>query len=317
MKWPLLCIVGPTAVGKTSISIKVAKRLKGEIISGDSMQIYRYMDIGTAKPSPEEKKEVPHHLIDIIEPHDPFSVADFQKEVFKLIPEIASRNRLPIMVGGTGLYLKAVIDQYDFSESKADWDLRKKLKDQANRWGIEHLYERLKKVDPLSAEKIHPHDEKRIIRALEVYLTTGRPISNQKRKPVEERISLKTLLIGLMMNRQRLYARIEERVDKMIEEGLEEEARNLLKQGYKPDLVSMQGLGYRHMIKYIKGQYTKEEMVESLKRDTRRFAKRQLTLFRRDQRIKWINRENFSREEEIVEKICILAGESNLTSKLK
>jgi len=317
MKWPLLCIVGPTAVGKTSISIKVAKRLKGEIISGDSMQIYRYMDIGTAKPSPEEKKEVPHHLIDIIEPHDPFSVADFQKEVFKLIPEIASRNRLPIMVGGTGLYLKAVIDQYDFSESNADWDLRKKLKDQANRWGIEHLYERLKKVDSLSAEKIHPHDEKRIIRALEVYLTTGRPISNQKRKPVEERISLKTLLIGLMMNRQRLYARIEERVDKMIEEGLEEEVRNLLKQGYKPDLVSMQGLGYRHMIKYIKGQYTKEEMVESLKRDTRRFAKRQLTLFRRDQRIKWINREDFSREEEIVEKICILAGESNLTSKLK
>ena len=317
MKWPLLCIVGPTAVGKTSISIKVAKRLKGEIISGDSMQIYRYMDIGTAKPSPEEKKEVPHHLIDIIEPHDPFSVADFQKEVFKLIPEIASRNRLPIMVGGTGLYLKAVIDQYDFSESNADWDLRKKLKDQANRWGIEHLYERLKKVDSLSAEKIHPHDEKRIIRALEVYLTTGRPISNQKRKPVEERISLKTLLIGLMMNRQRLYARIEERVDKMIEEGLEEEVRNLLKQGYKPDLVSMQGLGYRHMIKYIKGQYTKEEMVESLKRDTRRFAKRQLTLFRRDQRIKWINREDFSQEEEIVEKICILAGESNLTSKLK
>ena len=317
MKWPLLCIVGPTAVGKTSISIKVAKRLKGEIISGDSMQIYRYMDIGTAKPSPEEKKEVPHHLIDIIEPHDPFSVADFQKEVFKLIPEIASRNRLPIMVGGTGLYLKAVIDQYDFSESKANWDLRKKLKDQANRWGIEHLYERLKKVDPLSAEKIHPHDEKRIIRALEVYLTTGRPISNQKRKPVEERISLKTLLIGLMMNRQRLYARIEERVDKMIEKGLEEEVRNLLKQGYKPDLVSMQGLGYRHMIKYIKGQYTKEEMVESLKRDTRRFAKRQLTLFRRDQGIKWINREDFSQEEEIVEKICILAGESNLTSKLK
>ncbi|RQD77976.1 MAG: tRNA (adenosine(37)-N6)-dimethylallyltransferase MiaA [Candidatus Syntrophonatronum acetioxidans] len=315
MKWPLLCIVGPTAVGKTRVSIKAAKRLEGEIISGDSMQIYRYMDIGTAKPSLEEREGVPHHLIDTIEPHEPFSVADFQKEVFKLVPEIATRNRLPIMVGGTGLYLKAIIDQYDFGESKANWELRRRLRDQARKWGSEHLYQQLKEVDPVSAEKIHPHDQKRIIRALEVYYTTGKPISSQKKKPVEDRIPLKTLLIGLMMNRQRLYARIEERVDNMIEEGLEEEVRSLLKQGYKPDLISMQGLGYRHMIKYIKGQYTKEEMVESLKRDTRRFAKRQLTLFRRDQRIKWINWEDYSQEEEIIEKICILAGKSNLTSK--
>lgn len=316
MKWPLLGIVGPTAVGKTDISIRVAKRLDGEIISGDSMQIYRYMDIGTAKPSFQERKEVPHHLIDVLEPHESFSVADFQREVSRLIPEIASRNRLPMLVGGTGLYLKAVIDQYDFGESKANWDLRKKLRLQAERWGSGELYEKMKKVDPVSAEKIHPHDQKRIIRALEVYYTTGKPISSQKKKPAGERIQLNPLLVGLTMDRLKLYARIEERVDKMIQEGLEDEVRGLLKRGYKPDLISMQGLGYRHMVEYIQGGYNRVEMLESLKRDTRRFAKRQLTLFQRDQRIIWIDRGKYHQEEEIVEKICQLAGKTNLTSKL-
>jgi len=305
---PLLCIVGPTAVGKTRISIKVAKKINGEIISGDSMQVYYYMDIGTAKPSLEEREEIPHHLIDIIDPDESFSVADFQKAVFKLIPKIASRECLPIMVGGTGLYLKAIIDQYDFGESKADWKLRERLKIQVDKYGNEMLYHWLKKVDPAAAEKIHPNDLKRIIRALEVYLTTGRPISSQKKLPPEQRQSLNVLITGLDMNRKRLYERINERVDKMIEQGLEKEVGRLLEKGYNPEHVSMQGLGYQHMIKYIQGRYTKDEAVELLKRDTRRFAKRQLTLFRRDNRIIWLNIEDFSGEEEIVEKICSLAA---------
>jgi len=251
MKWPLLCIVGPTAVGKTGLSIEAAKRLKGEIISGDSMQIYRYMDIGTAKPALPERKGVTHHLIDILEPDEPFSVADFQREVFELIPQIVSRNNLPVMVGGTGLYLKAIVDQYDFGESTADWTLRKRLREQGQNYGKEYLYQRLKKVDPRAAEKIHPHDLKRIIRALEVYLSTGRPISSQGEKSAEKKFPLKIVITGLIMNRKKLYERINERVDRMIAQGLEEEVRGLLHKGYNPDLVSMQGLGYRHVIKYM------------------------------------------------------------------
>lgn len=308
MKLPLLCIVGPTAVGKTALSIEVADRLNGEIISGDSMQVYRYMDIGTAKPTAAERKRVFHHLIDILEPDEQFSVADFQREVFKLVPQIVSRNNLPVLVGGTGLYLKAVVDQYDFGECKADWNLRRNLKEQAQKYGHKYLYQQLKKVDPPAAEKIHPHDLKRIIRALEVYRSTGRPISSQGKKTPEKKLPLNFFITGLTMNRKRLYDRINKRVDKMMEKGLEEEVKNLLQRGYNPNLVSMQGLGYRHIINYIQERYTKEEAVELIKRDTRRFAKRQLTLFRRDKRIKWLNLDEFTQEEEIIEKICYIAG---------
>lgn len=304
MTYPLLCIVGPTAVGKTRISIETALRTGGEIISGDSMQVYRYMDIGTAKPSLEERKEIVHHLIDILYPHEPFSVADFQRRVFQLIPDICSRGRLPILAGGTGLYLKAVVDQYDFGEGTANWELRERLRRQGELFGNNYLYRRLEKIDPKSAEKIHPNDLKRIIRALEVYLTTGKKFSRQQEKLPAEKLPLKTLIIGLTMNRGRLYERIEQRVDLMMDQGLVQEVKSLLKRGYSPQLISMQGLGYRHMVKYLQGRYTKEEAVELLKRDTRRFAKRQLTLFRRNHNIIWIDLDQHNQEVEIIEKIC-------------
>lgn len=303
MLYPLLCIVGPTAVGKTTISVETAVKMGGEIISGDSMQVYRYMDIGTAKPSLKERKGVPHHLVDILSPHEPFSAADFQREAFRLIPEIFSRNRLPILAGGTGLYLKAIVDQYNFGEISADWKLREKLREQANLLGNQYLYRRLKVVDPKSAEKIHPNDLKRIIRALEVFLTTGKQISSHGEIPLEKRFPLKPLIIGLTMNRSRLYERINLRVEQMMADGLEQEVRDLLKRGYSSQLVSMQGLGYRHMINFLKERYTKEEAVELLKRDTRRFAKRQLTLFKRNDKIVWIDLDRYAKEE-IVEKIC-------------
>ncbi len=303
MLYPLLCIVGPTAVGKTTISVETAVKMGGEIISGDSMQVYRYMDIGTAKPSLKERKGVPHHLVDILFPHEPFSAADFQREAFRLIPEIFSRNRLPILAGGTGLYLKAIVDQYNFGEISADWELREKLREQANLLGNQYLYRRLKVVDPKSAEKIHPNDLKRIIRALEVFLTTGKQISSHGEIPLEKRFPLKPLIIGLTMNRSRLYERINLRVEQMMADGLEQEVRDLLKRGYSSQLVSMQGLGYRHMINFLKERYTKEEAVELLKRDTRRFAKRQLTLFKRNDKIVWIDLDRYAKEE-IVEKIC-------------
>lgn len=303
MLYPLLCIVGPTAVGKTTISVETAVMMGGEIISGDSMQVYRYMDIGTAKPSLKERKGVPHHLVDILSPHEPFSAADFQREAFRLIPEIFSRNRLPILAGGTGLYLKAIVDQYNFGEISADWKLREKLREQANLLGNQYLYRRLKVVDPKSAEKIHPNDLKRIIRALEVFLTTGKQISSHGEIPLEKRFPLKPLIIGLTMNRGRLYERINLRVEQMMADGLEHEVRDLLKRGYSSQLVSMQGLGYRHMINFLKERYTKEEAVELLKRDTRRFAKRQLTLFKRNDKIVWIDLDRYAKEE-IVEKIC-------------
>lgn len=309
MTYPLLCIVGPTAVGKTRISIAAALKTGGEIISGDSMQVYRYMNIGTAKPSSKERKGVPHHLIDILNPDESFSAADFQKNAFQVIPDICSRGRLPILAGGTGLYLKAIVDQYDFGESTANWELREKLRKQANLYGNDHLYRRLKKVDPKSAEKIHFNDLKRIIRALEVYLTTGKKISSQGEKPPEERFPLKTLIVGLTMNRGRLYERIEQRVEQMMNQGLVEEVKGLLERGYSPQLVSMQGLGYRHMVKFLQGRYTKEEAVELLKRDTRRFAKRQLTLFRRNNKIFWIDLDQYTQDVEIVEKICYFRQE--------
>ena len=304
LTYPLLCIVGPTAVGKTRISIETALKTGGEIISGDSMQVYRYMDIGTAKPSLEERKGIAHHLIDILYPDEPFSVADFQRMVFQVIPDICSRGKLPILAGGTGLYLKAVVDQYDFGEGTADWELREKLKRQAELFGNDFLHRRLEKIDPKSAERIHPNDLKRIIRALEVYHTTGKKISSQQEKLLAEKFPLQSLIIGLTMNRGRLYERIEQRVDLMMVQGLVQEVEGLLKRGYDSQLVSMQGLGYRHMVKFLQGRYTKDEAVELLKRDTRRFAKRQLTLFRRNHNIIWIDLDQHNHEIEIIEKIC-------------
>ncbi|WP_026487610.1 tRNA (adenosine(37)-N6)-dimethylallyltransferase MiaA [Caldanaerobius polysaccharolyticus] len=306
---PLIVIVGPTAVGKTEVSIDLALKINGEIVSADSMQVYKYMDIGTAKPSLQERKRVPHFMIDVVTPDQEFSVAVYKKMATKIIEEIYKRNHMPIVVGGTGLYVNSIVNVMDFS-STADWKLRQQLKEQAKMYGNEYLYEKLKKVDPITYKRIHPNDIRRIIRALEVYKLTGKPISYYQEitqnRPNPE---YNALMIGLTMDRQKLYKRIEERVDKMIKDGLIEEIKWLCDNGYKNNMIAMQGLGYKEIIRYLEGQCTLEEAIEILKRDTRRYAKRQLTWFRKDKRIHWFYVDQFSCKEEITKNILELVAE--------
>lgn len=300
---PLLVILGPTAVGKTEVAIETALRFDGEIISGDSMQVYRRMDIGTAKPTMEERRGVPHHLIDILEPDQTFSVADFQARVEALIPEIAARGKLPILAGGTGLYLRAVTTEYTFSEIETDWGLRHRLAAEADRLGEEPLHRRLAEVDPIAAARIHPNDRRRVIRALEVFYQTGQPISSlQTAEAGKSKWDL--LQIGLTMDRESLYRRIEQRVDRMVEDGLVEEVRNLLGSGYSRDLFSMQSLGYREIAAYLEGEVPLEEAIALVKRNTRRFAKRQMTWFRRDKGIFWLELGEHMDKSRAVEEIA-------------
>ncbi len=286
-KFPLLVIVGPTAVGKTSLSIQLARQLRGEIISADSMQVYRYLDIGTAKPTPDEQKEAPHHLIDVVNPDQRFTVYDYQKLAQKAIVQVYERGKLPILTGGTGLYIKAVLDQYAFTKTQSDLHGRKELQKEAQKKGKEHLYARLEKIDPEAARRIHPNDLRRVIRALEYYQVTGEPISQQWKKTQEKESPYQAMMVGLNMPRPSLYERIEKRVDQMIAEGLIEEVEGLLKADYNKNLKPLQSLGYRHIINFLEGKWELDETVHYFKRDTRNFAKRQLTWFRADQRIHW------------------------------
>lgn len=306
---PLIVIVGPTAVGKTEISIDIALRLNGEIVSADSMQIYKYMDIGTAKPTIEERKGVPHFMIDIITPDQEFSVALYKEMASKIIKEIHERGHMPILTGGTGLYVNSIINIMDFS-STADWRLREELKKQAKMYGNEYLYNKLREIDPITSVKLHPNDIRRIIRALEVYKLTGKPISyyqlTTQNRPNPD---YDVLMIGLTMDREKLYNRIEARVDKMIKAGLVDEVRWLCEKGYKDNMIAMQGLGYKEIIKYLDGQCTLEEAINTLKRNTRRYAKRQLTWFRRDKRIHWIYVDQFNSKEVIIKNILELVAE--------
>lgn len=288
---PLAAIVGPTAVGKSEIALEVAAQLEAEIVSVDSVQVYRGLNIGAAKIPPEQRisksgKPIKHHLMDIVNPDEPFSVADYQRLARQVIQDIHLRGRLPLLVGGTGLYFQAVVDSYLFIPGARDESLRARLKLEAERYGNEYLYQLLQKVDPLAAHRIHPHDQKRIIRALEVYILTGQPISATWGKHFIQ-TPYRLALAGLTMDRKLLYQRINERVDKMIEAGLVEEAKSLLVKGYHPDLPALQTLGYKEIIAYLRGQLNLEEAVELLKRNTRRYAKRQLTWFKRDPRIVW------------------------------
>lgn len=283
----LLVLIGPTAVGKTELSLELAKSLNAEIISGDSMQVYRGMNIGTAKILPEERQGIPHHLIDIRDPEEPYSVADFQEACTSLIADITARGRLPFIVGGTGLYIESVCYGYRFSEAGADDRFRAEQQLYADTYGTEALHARLKAVDPESAKRLHPNDTRRIIRALEVQHLTGETKSAQlagqkKDSPYE------FCIIGLSMDRAELYRRIERRVDLMLEQGLVREVEDLLRRGLPKDAVAMQGLGYKEIIPYLKGERTLEESVALLKRDTRRFAKRQLSWFRHMDYIHWI-----------------------------
>lgn len=292
-KTPLIAIVGPTATGKTEVGIELALRIGGEVISGDSMQVYRGMDIGTAKPTREEMRGVPHHMIDILEPCQEFSVALFQSMVRPLIEEIWQRGKYPILVGGTGLYVRSVIDPYDFTDAGKDESLRRRLQKEAAEKGVETLHARLQEVDPRAAAKIHPHDLRRIIRALEVYYLTGRPISSYQTLDYARESRYNLYIYGLYLDRGKLYQRIDRRVDLMIERGLVDEVRRLLSAGNKPSYTSMQAIGYKEMVAYLNGKCSLEEAIAAIKKNTRHFARRQLIWFRRDPRIQWIDVEKF------------------------
>lgn len=273
MKEKLILLVGPTASGKTEIGIRIANKIDGEIISANSMQVYKYMDIGTAKVTNEEAGGIPHYLIDVVKPDEDFSVAMFKSLSEKYIEDILNRGKRPIVVGGTGLYINALTKPWNVDKAEPDEDLRNRLHELANSKGKEYLHKILKRIDPDAAENIHPNNVKRVIRAIEVYEVTGKTKTQLDKEAAKEGINYDPVLLGLKLDRKLLYRRIEDRVDKMLEEGLIEEVKDLLKRGYSTDLVSMQGLGYKEIAKYLLGEWTKEEAIEILKRDTRRFAK--------------------------------------------
>ncbi len=289
MKKPLVIIAGPTASGKTDLAINIAKEINGEIISADSMQVYKYMNIGTAKASKEELEEVPHYLIDELYPDEDFSVAVFTKLAKKYIDDITSRGKVPILVGGTGFYINAVLYDADFKEESNDYKYRKELETIVTDKGNEHLHSMLKEVDPISAEKIHFNNIKRVIRALEFYKLNGYPISSHNMEQKVKQSHYNETFIILNMDRNLLYDRINYRVNKMFDAGLVEEVKWLIDKGYKENLTSMNGLGYKEIIYYLDGEITLEESKELLKKGTRNFAKRQLTWFKHQTKGLWLD----------------------------
>ncbi|MEK4456898.1 tRNA (adenosine(37)-N6)-dimethylallyltransferase MiaA [Paenibacillus sp. FSL R10-2748] len=288
----LLVLVGPTAVGKTKLSIEMARQFDAEIISGDSMQVYRRMDVGTAKISEQEMEGIKHHLIDIHEPEYPYSVAQFQEDCRRLIPDIQSRGKLPFIVGGTGLYVESVCYEYQFSEVGADEAFRQEQLDYAEQFGAEALHARLQGVDPESALRLHPNDRRRVVRALEIYHVSGTTLSSQLASQKKES-PYQLCIVGLTMDRQMLYKRIEDRIDGMLDQGLVAEVTSLMERGVRSDAISMQGLGYKEISSYLRGEVSLEEAVTWLKRDTRHFAKRQLSWFRHMKDIQWVDVTDF------------------------
>lgn len=283
----LVIITGPTGIGKTEISLELAKKYKGEIISSDSMQIYKKLNIGTAKID-LDKISIPHHMIDIIEPSDNFTVADFKNEAKKIITDINNRGGLVFLVGGTGLYINSLVYNLDFTETEPDYDYRKELRDILDKKGSEFLYEKLLKLDENVAEKIHKNNGQRIIRALEI-LKHGNKKGDNFHK---ENNDYNLIYIGLNMDRAKLYEKINQRVDKMIELGLVDEVKNLLVEGLDKNSQSLKAIGYKEVIAYLDGEIDFDEMVDLIKKNSRHYAKRQLTWFRRDDRIKWFDRES-------------------------
>lgn len=289
-KPPLVVVVGPTAVGKSELAIELALRTRGEVVTADSMQVYRGLDIGTAKPTLEDRRGVPHHLIDICDPDERFNVAEYRRLAHRVIEEVHGRGNLPILAGGTGLYVKAVLDEFLFPDEGADYELRRRLEAEAKEAGPLALHSRLREVDPLTAQRLHPNDVRRVVRALEVYHTTGKPLSEHLRSARASEPKYDVAIFGLTRPREILYRRINERVDAQIEQGLIEEVRRL-KARYGDLPVARQALGYKEIHAYLTGELTLEQAVERLKRDTRRFAKRQYTWFRREPGIRWIDLE--------------------------
>ena len=299
-KKPLIILAGPTAVGKTKLSIALAKAIHGEIISADSMQVYKHMDIGTAKIKQEEMQGVVHHLIDILEPCEDFNVVLFASYAKKAMEECWNKGKIPILVGGTGFYIQAVLYDIDFTENDDDKSYRTKLEQLAKEKGAEYLHELLRKVDEKAANEIHPNNIKRVIRALEFYEKSGQKISvhNEEQKKKESPYAYAYFVLN--DEREVLYDRINRRVNKMLEDGLVEEVKQLLETGIPKTAVSMQGLGYKEIASFLTGEYTYEEAIYYLKRDTRHFAKRQLTWFKREPDVIWLNRPDFNQKEELI-----------------
>lgn len=313
MNSKILVIVGPTAVGKTYVSIELAKKFNTEIISADSMQVYKFMDIGTAKVTEEESCGIKHHMIDLINPDEEFSVSEFQKTAEMHINNIHSKGKLPIVIGGSGLYVNSLLYDLDFGTVKSDEKIKKYYTDYHKEHGTDKLHELLRSIDPESALKIHKNNVKRVIRALEVCHITGRKFSETNtdiRKPSKK---YDCIVIGLEMDRDILYQRINKRVDLMLESGLTDEVKALVDKGYTKNLTSMRGIGYKEIIPYLEGTQTKEEAIENLKTNTRRFAKRQFTWFKADSNIKWFDLTNLNEIDSIINNIYkyILGGISN------
>ena len=296
---PLVILTGPTAVGKSALSIALAKAVGGEIISADSMQVYRHMDIGSAKIRPDEMEGVPHHLIDVLEPTEAFNVVVFQELAKQALAEIYGRGHIPILVGGTGFYIQALLYDIDFTENDEDTALRHSLEELAQREGAEALYEKLRAVDPASCESIHAHNVKRVIRAIEFYEKTGKRISDHNKEQRENVSPYRFAYFVLNDEREKIYQNIDRRVDQMLAQGLVEEVQSLREMGCHKGMVSMQGLGYKEILSYLEGEITLEEAVYLIKRDTRHFAKRQLTWFRREKEVIWVRKNDFDQNSQL------------------
>lgn len=314
MRDKIIAIVGPTASGKTALSIEIAKRYGGEIVSCDSMQIYKYMDIGTAKPSKEEQGGIPHYMIDEISPAENFSVVDYVERARGYIDDILSRGKLPVLVGGTGLYLDSVINNTKFSEAEADEEYRKELYDLAKNEGNEAVHKLLEEIDKESAEKIHANNLRRVIRALEIYKTTGKTMTQVNIESVREPL-YDALIIGINMERELLYQRINKRVDIMMEQGLCEEVSNILSMGIDKNSTAMQAIGYKELIAYFDGEISKEEAIEKIKQESRRYAKRQLTWFRRNENINWVLLQSDYNYDKIVIQSCAAIDKFGIIKK--
>lgn len=300
----VIAVIGPTAVGKTRVSIDLAKLLGTEVISGDSMLVYKRMNIGTAKPTLQERAGIVHHLIDYIEPVEPFSVTDFQQIAAQYITGVNRRGKIPILAGGTGLYVKALLENYQFNETPGDSEFRQHLEKLAEQYGNDYLHAMLARNDSQAALRLHPNDRRRIIRALEVQELGGESISQTKGRP---ELVYESVVIGLTMERAKLYQNINLRVDQMIADGLEEEVAELLRSGVSPDCQSMKGIGYKEMVAYLQGRMDLSSAVNQIKQATRNFAKRQLTWYRRMPYIQWFSVDEYGSYEKMMETIykCI------------
>ncbi len=296
---PLVVLAGPTAVGKTRLSIHLAQALNGEVISADSMQVYRHMDIGSAKITPEEMGQIPHHLIDVLDPEEDFHVVRFQQMAKQALLDIWGRGRVPLLVGGTGFYIQAVVRDISFGEERdSENGYRQELESLAKQKGALWLHEKLAAVDPEAARQIHPNNQKRVLRALEYYHDTGNLISDHNREQQAKASAYNCAYFVLNDDRTLLYQRIENRVDRMMADGLLKEVKALQERGCTRDMASMQGLGYQEILAYLEGEYSLEEAVRRIKRDTRHFAKRQLTWFKREKEVIWVHRKDFDDQEE-------------------